>query len=112
MAWVKEYRIVLLLASLKFILPFLVQDGTYELQRDEYLYLAEAQHLAWGYMEVPPLLSFFARITAVFGNGFFWVKFWPSLFGALTVWTTCSIVREMGGKAYAQFLAGLCIIAG
>lgn len=112
MAWIKEYRVALLLACLKFILPFFIQDGSYELHRDEYLYLAEGQHPAWGYMEVPPLLSVFARLTAVLGNGFFWVKFWPSLFGALTVWTTCSLVREMGGKMYAQFLAGLCIIAG
>ncbi len=108
----KAYRVAIILSLVKFILPFLVQDGTYELHRDEYLYLAEARHLSWGYMEVPPLLSIFAWIGSAFGNSFFWVKFWPSLFGALTVWTTCSIIREMGGKNFAQFLAGLCLIAG
>lgn len=110
--WIKQYRLPLILATCKFLLPFLLQSGEYELHRDEYLYLAEAGHLSWGYMEVPPLLSLLAWISSLFGNGFFWVKFWPALFGALTVWTTCSIVRETGGKNFAQFLAGLCMICG
>ena len=110
--WIRKYRLPLALAVCKFILPFLLQNGDYELHRDEYLYLAEAGHLSWGFMEVPPLLSFLAWISSIFGNGFFWVKFWPALFGALTVWTTCSIVRELGGDKFAQFLAGFCIICG
>lgn len=110
MAWLKQYKIALVLACIKFILPFILQDVTYELHRDEYLYLAEARHLAWGYMEVPPLLSVFARFSAVFGNGFFWVKFWPSLFGALTVWTTRSIVKEMVAAVTHSFLQHFALL--
>ena len=56
MKFIKEYRLPLFLALLKFILPYLLQDPVYELHRDEYLYLAEGRHLAWGFMEVPPFL--------------------------------------------------------
>jgi hypothetical protein len=35
-------------------------------------------------MEVPPLLSVFAWLTHVLGDGVFWVNWWPTLFGALT----------------------------
>ena len=43
-----------LLALLKLILPFFIQNAAYEPHRDEFLYLAEGKHLAWGFMEVPP----------------------------------------------------------
>ncbi len=53
----KLTSLVYLLALLKFILPFLLQSPAYEPHRDEFLYLAEGRHLAWGYLEVPPLMS-------------------------------------------------------
>ena len=74
----KKNRLLYLLALLKFILPFLLQNGIYEPHRDEFLYLAEGSHMDWGYMEVPPLLSVFSWITHLFGDGMFWIKFWPS----------------------------------
>jgi hypothetical protein len=76
------------------------------------LYLEQGRHLAWGFLEVPPLLSFFAMLTHSLGSGFFWVKFWPSLFGALNVFLACKMTKEMGGKKFAQFMAGIGLIAG
>ncbi len=111
-AWLQQHKIILFVALLKFVLPYLLQHPMYELHRDEYLYLAEGKHLAWGYMEVPPLLSLFAAITQLLGNGFFWVKFWPSLFGALNVFVVGKMVQEMGGHRFAQFLACMCMITG
>ncbi len=107
-----KYRIPLLLAILKFLLPFFLQHNAYELQRDEYLYLQQGHHLAWGYMEVPPLLSVFAWISQLFGQNFFMVKLWPSLFGACTLFVACLMTMEMGGKQFAQFITGLSMIAG
>lgn len=101
---------IFLLAILKFALPFFLQHPIYELHRDEFLYLEQGHHLAWGYMEVPPMLSWLSYLTHLFGGGFFWVKFWPSLFGALTLVITCAIVLEMGGKFFAVFIAGMCIM--
>jgi len=107
----KKYNSLLyLLALLKFALPFFIQSSYYEPHRDELLYLAEGQHMAWGFMEIPPLLSVFAWLTHLFGNGFFWIKFWPSLFGALNYIVTGKIILSLGGKYYALFLAFLPFI--
>ncbi|MGN6532411.1 MAG: glycosyltransferase family 39 protein [Ginsengibacter sp.] len=108
----KEYKVLYLLALLKFILPYLLQNSYYQPQRDEFLYLAEAHHLAWGYMEVPPLLSVFAWFTNLFGTTMFWLKFWPSLFGALTYIIVGRIILSFGGKVFALFLGLLPFIFG
>jgi len=106
------HGIVLALAILKFILPFILQSPIYEPHRDEFLYLAEGNHLAWGYMEVPPLLSVFAWLTNLFGDGMFWIKFWPSLFGSLTFVLVANITLSLGGKSFALFLCFLPFIFG
>ncbi|HEX4371808.1 MAG TPA: glycosyltransferase family 39 protein [Puia sp.] len=103
-------RLIFFLALIKFILPFFLQNSVYELHRDEFLYLAEGHHMAWGFMEVPPLLSVFAWLTNAFGGSFFWVKFWPSLFGSLTFIVAGKTVQSLGGKAFAIFLTFLSFI--
>ena len=108
----KEYRFLFVLAAIKFILPFILQNHYYEPQRDEFLYLAEAHHMAWGYMEVPPLLSVFAWVTNLFGTSAFWLKFWPSLFGVFTFLIVGKIIISLGGKALALFLGFLPFILG
>jgi len=106
----KEYKLLYIFAIIKFILPYLLQNSYYQPQRDEFLYLAEAHHLAWGYMEVPPLLSVFAWFTNLFGTSVFWLKFWPSLFGALTYILVGKIILSFGGKVFALFLGLLPFI--
>jgi 4-amino-4-deoxy-L-arabinose transferase-like glycosyltransferase len=104
--------IILLLAIVKFILPFVLQSSVYELQRDEYLYYQQGQHFAFGYLENPPLLSWLGMISSWLGGSIFWIKFWPSLFGSLTLILSCLLAAEFGGKRFAQFITGLCIITG
>ncbi|MEO5908793.1 MAG: glycosyltransferase family 39 protein [Ginsengibacter sp.] len=108
----KEYRFLYLLALIKFIVPFILQNSYYQPQRDEFLYLAEAHHLAWGYMEIPPLLSVFAWLTNLFGASMFWLRFWPSLFGAFTFLIVGKIIISFGGKWLALFLGFLPFIFG
>jgi hypothetical protein len=108
----QKYLLLYLLALLKLILPFFLQNGVYEPHRDEFLYLSEGRHMAWGYMEVPPLLSVFAWLTNLFGGGFFWIKFWPSLFGALTYLIVGRMVLELGGRLFALLLAFLPFVFG
>jgi len=95
----KQYLLLLLLALVRLILPFFLQNSFYQPHRDEFLYLDYAGHMDWGYMEVPPLLSVFSWLTHLLGNSFFWVKFWPALFGALT-FLICGdlIIRHKGGR--------------
>jgi 4-amino-4-deoxy-L-arabinose transferase-like glycosyltransferase len=108
----KHNKLLFILALLKFVLPFLLQNSYYEPHRDEFLYLSEGHHMAWGFMEVPPLLSVFAWLTNAFGGGMFWIKLWPSLFGALTFIVTGKIILSLGGRAFALLLAFLPFIFG
>lgn len=102
--------LLLFLAALKFALPFLLQHPAYELHRDEYLYYAQGQHLAFGYLENPPLIGLLAAISSLFGGTFFWIKFWPALFGAATLLVTSRLAKELGGGLFAQVLAALGIL--
>jgi hypothetical protein len=104
--------IIGLLALLKFIIPFVLIHPVFELQRDEYLYYQQGQHLDLGYLENPPLLSYLGRISSWFGNKEELIRFWPALIGSLTVIFTCLIAASLGGRSFAQFLAGIGIITG
>ncbi|MBS1577082.1 MAG: glycosyltransferase family 39 protein [Bacteroidetes bacterium] len=103
----KGNRLLYLLAFIKLISPFILQDSYYQPHRDEFLYLAEGHHMAWGYMEVPPVLSVFAWITNFFGATMFWIKIWPALFGVFTFLLVGKTVLSLGGKAFALILAWL-----
>ena len=101
-----------LLAFLKFLIPFLLIHPAFELQRDEYLYYQQGQHFDLGYLENPPLLSYLGMISSWFGDKEWLVRFWPAFIGVLTVIVTCLITARLGGKAFAQFLAGFGVITG
>ena len=104
--------VIFLLAVLKFLIPFLFIHPAFELQRDEYLYYQQGQHVDLGYLENPPLLSYLGYISSWFGNNEGWVRFWPAFVGSLTVIVTCLVTARLGGKVFAQFLAGLGVITG
>jgi Dolichyl-phosphate-mannose-protein mannosyltransferase len=108
----KQNRILFVLAGLKLVLPFFLQNPVYEPHRDEFLYLAEGSHMSFGFMEVPPLLSVFAWLTHLLGDGMFWIKFWPSLVGALNFILAGKIILSLGGKWFSLFLLFLCFFFG
>ncbi|WP_339866604.1 glycosyltransferase family 39 protein [uncultured Algoriphagus sp.] len=94
---------------IKFILQYLLIDPSYDLHRDEYLHLDQAHHLAWGYISVPPVTSWFSYLIYLLGNTEFWVKFFPALFGALTITLIWKAIERLGGDLYAQSLAAICL---
>ena len=101
-----------MLAIVKFLIPFVLVASVFELQRDEFLYYQQGQHLALGYLENPPMFSYLAIISSWMGGTEWTVKFWPALFGALTVIVACKITARLGGKGFAQFLTGFGMITG
>lgn len=103
----KLRRIIIVLAVIKLVLPFLLQNSFYQPHRDEYLYLAQGHHMAWGFMEVPPLLSVFAWLTNFFGGSMFLIKIWPDIFGMLTFLMVANIITSLGGKTFALILGWL-----
>ena len=95
---------------LKFALQFILLSPEYELQRDEFLHLDQANHLAWGYLSVPPVTSWISLIIKLLGNSVFWVKFFPALFGALTIAIVWKIIEELKGNTYALILGATCVL--
>jgi Dolichyl-phosphate-mannose-protein mannosyltransferase len=95
---------------LKFVLQSILISPDYELQRDEYLHLDQANHLAWGYLSVPPVTSWISYIISVLGNSIFWIKFFPALFGALTIWVVWKTIEELNGNLFALILGATCVL--
>ncbi|RZL39663.1 MAG: glycosyltransferase family 39 protein [Pedobacter sp.] len=95
---------------LKFILSYVLVNDVYELHRDEFLHLDQAHHLSAGFTSVPPLMSIFSVIIKFLGNGVFWVKFFPALFGAATMVFAWLITDKLKGSFYAKCLVAVAYI--
>jgi hypothetical protein len=95
---------------LKFVLQYVLLSPEYDLQRDEYLHLDQAKHLAWGYLSVPPVTSWFSYIILQLGNSVFWVKFFPALFGVFTLLIVWKAIEVLKGNLYALILGATCIV--
>jgi hypothetical protein len=95
---------------LKFFLQYFLLSADYDLQRDEYLHLDQAHHLAWGYLSVPPFISWISYIIYLLGNSVFWIKFFPALFGALTIFVVWKAIEELNGNYFALILGATCVL--
>ncbi|RXK87288.1 glycosyltransferase family 39 protein [Filimonas effusa] len=102
----KKVIIITGFVVLKFVLQFLLIHPVYELHRDEFLHLDQGNHLAWGYISVPPLSSWVSYVIRLLGNGIFWVRFFPALFGAVTILLVCKTIEALKGSLFAIILGG------
>jgi hypothetical protein len=79
--------------------------------RDELLHLVLADHLDWGYKEVPPFIALLAKASFLFfGNSVTAARIFPTICSGLIVWLTGLITVELGGKKFAIALACLAMI--
>lgn len=107
----KKVRLICcLFILLKFVLQYVLVNDVYELHRDEFLHLDQAKHLAWGFHSVPPVTSWISWIILQLGNGIFWVKFFPALFGALTILVVWKTIERLNGGLFACVLASTAIL--
>src|SRR5664279_5016997 len=106
----KKTGILIGFIALKFLLQFLLLGPEYDLQRDEYLHLDQANHLAWGYLSVPPFTSWTSYIIQLLGNSIFWIKFFPAAYGALTIYIVWKSIEELNGNLFALILGSTCIL--
>ncbi|MBK0382006.1 glycosyltransferase family 39 protein [Pedobacter sp. SD-b] len=104
------WYILITIILLKFLFQYLVISSIYELHRDEFLHLDQANHLQWGYPSVPPFTSWQALIIKWLGNGLLWVRFFPALAGALTIWVVWETVKVLKGTLYAAIIAACCVL--
>jgi len=90
----------------------LLVAGRYGYHRDELYFLVASRHLAWGYVDQPPLTPALAGLARLlFGDWLPGLRLLPALaVGALVV-VTGLIARELGGDRAAQLLAAACVAA-
>ncbi|MEO6836402.1 MAG: glycosyltransferase family 39 protein [Candidatus Tumulicola sp.] len=74
--------------------------------RDELYFIACSKHLAWGYVDQPPLVALAAWLSAPAGYHPMALRALPILAAALTVYVAVLLARELGGGRFAQTLAG------
>jgi hypothetical protein len=104
---VSATALLLGLALLKVLLQF-AGIRHYGFFRDELYYMDCGRHLAWGYVDQPPLIAFFAWFAShVIGHSIMALRLLPVLSGGAVVFLTGILARELGGDAFAQCLAAV-----
>ena len=106
----KKTILLLCIIFLKFSLQYILLSPEYELQRDEFLHLDQANYLAWGYLSVPPVTSWISTIILWLGNSLFWIRFFPALFGALTIVVVWKAIEELEGNLFALLLGATSVL--
>jgi hypothetical protein len=104
--------VVVLLAAAK-LLVHLATTGRfgYSYFVDELYFLACARHLAWGFVDMPPLFpAIVAALRAVLGESLLAIRLLPALAGAALVLMTGLIARDLGGRRFAQGIAALAVL--
>jgi len=96
------------LAKLLFHIYF---NNRYSYFRDEFNYMSCGDHLAWGYVDQPPLIPFLIHCSrAVLGDSLRAIRFIPALSSSLLVVQTALIAREFGGRRFALLLSAVCTV--
>ena len=102
--------LVVLIAAAKFLVHWYF-NNRYGYFRDEFDYIACGDHLAWGYVDQPPLIPFLINLSrAVLGDSLRSIRFIPALASSLLVIQAAMIARELGGRTFALVLTAVTIV--
>jgi hypothetical protein len=77
--------------------------------RDELYFIACGRHLAWGYVDQPPLVALVAWLAQPANDGLIALRLLPCLAAGLTTYAAVQIARDLGGGRFAQWLAGIAV---
>jgi hypothetical protein len=99
------------LAALPILIALVAANGSYGHFSDELYYLACSDHLAWGYVDHPPLsIALLALIRAILGDALWALVLLPALAVAASVVLTGLMARRLGAGAFGQALAALAAV--
>jgi len=110
----------LLLAAIFAALTFLIHFASslwgshlgYGFFRDELYFLVCGHHLAWGYVDQPPLVALQARLAeTLFGLSPTGIRIFSFVGGGVTVGLTGLLTWQLGGRRTAQVLAMMAVLA-
>jgi Dolichyl-phosphate-mannose-protein mannosyltransferase len=109
--WLEGEQAVAVCFAVAACLIHFLWNGRYGYFRDELYYAACGQHLAWGYVDHAPLIAVIARLSRMlFGDSLRALRFFPALSSGAKLLITGWIVRELGGRRYAQILAATAML--
>lgn len=107
----KSHRVILF-PSFAILLVHFFNNAltTYGIFRDELYYIACSEHLAWGYVDQPPLCTFILKISrSIFGDSVFAIRLLPSLAHAATAFYAGIITKKLGGRIFSQLLSAVSV---
>lgn len=86
-------------------------NNRYGYFRDEFDYMSCGNHLAWGYVDQPPLIPFLIHVSrALLGDSLRAIRFIPAVATSLLVVQAAVMARELGGKTYAMLLTAVTVV--
>ena len=86
-------------------------NNRYGYFRDEFDYMACGDHLAWGYVDQPPLIPFLIHVCrAILGDSLRSIRFLPALASSLLVVQAAVLAREFGGRRFAMLLSAVTVV--
>lgn len=97
---------------LRFALPLVTLDSSWEIHRDEFLYFAMGDHLDLFRMQFPPLIAIIARIgRALFGDSVWAARVPAAAAGAVLTAVVLLLTRRLGGGRFAVLTVWLAFLA-
>jgi hypothetical protein len=103
----------LMLFGAAVVLLHILVNGRYGFHRDELQTFSNARHLAWGYVEYPPMTAVTGRVElALFGDSLRAFRSFPALTQGLVFVLTGLVARALGAGREAQLIAAVGAVIG
>ncbi|HEY6276204.1 MAG TPA: glycosyltransferase family 39 protein [Streptosporangiaceae bacterium] len=90
-----------------FVAIELAVSGRYGFQQDELYFIEAGRHLAFGYVDQPPLVPVLTRVTSIFGVSPTAVRIIPALAGGAVVVMAARLAALFGAGRFGRVLAAL-----
>ncbi|MFC6703999.1 glycosyltransferase family 39 protein [Flexivirga alba] len=87
----------------------LAVSGRYGFQQDELYFLVASHHLAFGYVDQPPLAVLLTRTTDLFGVNPTAIRILPALAGGIVIVLSARLAALFGGRRGARVIAALAV---
>lgn len=104
-----DLQVLLIVAGVRLVVHILA-NGQYGFHRDALAFLDNGQHLAWGYVEYPPLTPFIGRVgLELFGLSLVGIKSLAALFQCGAMVLAGLMAKELGGGRKAVVVTALAV---
>ncbi len=107
----KQTKLIIFIFCLVKLTLHLIADSHSGFQGDELLHIETGNHLAFGYLEFPPMIGLLAFIQNLFhSHSVFVYHIFPHIATLLIIIYVGKIIVELGGKSIAVFIALFCLL--